>query len=89
MDIEGNGAPMTSMMCVEDPESSRDIISIAQDEGKKPLSITTDTNFEAMSNPDTPLLPACLAVRDLTLNQPRTQKWVHSLHKQQYFIWRF
>ena len=47
-----SGAPMASMMCVENPESSRDIICIAPAEGEKPLNIMTDSNFEAMSNPD-------------------------------------
>ena len=47
-----SGAPMASMMCVENPESSRDIICVAPAEGQKPLNIMTDSNFEAMSNPD-------------------------------------
>ena len=47
-----SGAPMASMMCVENPESSRDIICVAPAEGEKPLNIMTDSNFEAMSNPD-------------------------------------
>ena len=40
------------MMCVENPESSTDIICVAPAEGQKPLNIMTDSNFEAMSNPD-------------------------------------
>ena len=47
-----SGAPMASMMCVENPESSRDIICVAPAEGEKPLNIMTDSSFEAMSNPD-------------------------------------
>ena len=47
-----SGAPMGSMMCVENPESSREIICVAPAEGEKPLNIMTDSNFEAMSNPD-------------------------------------
>ena len=47
-----SGAPMASMMCVENPESSRDIICVVPAEGEKPLNIMTDSNFEAMSNPD-------------------------------------
>ena len=47
-----SGAPMASMMCVENPESFRDIICVAPAEGEKPLNIMTDSNFEAMSNPD-------------------------------------
>ena len=44
-----SGAPQASMMCVE---SFTDIICVAPAEGEKPLNIMTDTNFEAMSNPD-------------------------------------
>ena len=47
-----SGAPMASMMCVENPESSKDIICVAPAEGEKPLNIMTDSTFEAMSNPD-------------------------------------
>ena len=47
-----SGAPMTSMMCLENPESFRDIICAAPAEGERPLNIMTDPNFEAMSNPD-------------------------------------
>ena len=43
---------MASMMCIENPESSRDIICVAPAEGEKPLNIMTDSHFEAMSNPD-------------------------------------
>ena len=43
---------MASMMCVENPESFREIICVAPAEGEKPLNIMTDSNFEAMSNPD-------------------------------------
>ena len=32
-----SGAPMASMMCVENPESSREIICVAPAEGEKPL----------------------------------------------------
>ena len=47
-----SGAPMASMMCVENPESFRDIVCVAPAEGEKPLNIMTDSNFEGMSNPD-------------------------------------
>ena len=47
-----SGAPMASMMCIENPESFRDIICVAPAEGERPLNIMTDPNFEAMSNPD-------------------------------------
>ena len=47
-----SGAPMASMMCVENPESFKEIICVAPAEGEKPLNIMTDSNFEAMSNPD-------------------------------------
>ena len=40
------------MLYVENPESFRDIICVAPAEGKTPLNIMTDANFEAMSNPD-------------------------------------
>ena len=43
------GGPMASMMSLENPET---FVSIAPAEGQKPLSIMTDTNFEAMVNPD-------------------------------------
>ena len=39
------------MMCVENPESSREIICVPA-EREKPLNIMTDSNFEAKSNPD-------------------------------------
>ena len=47
-----SGAPMASMMCVESPETCKEIICVAPAEGEKPLNIMTDSNFEAMSNPD-------------------------------------
>ena len=50
--VQISGAPMATMMCVESPESFREIICVAPAEGEKPLSIMTDSNFEAMSNPD-------------------------------------
>ena len=46
------GSPLASMMSVENPEAFMDIVSIAPAEGQRPLSIMSDTNFEAMSNPD-------------------------------------
>ena len=36
----------------KNPESFREIICVAPAEGEKPLNIMTDSNFEAMSNPD-------------------------------------
>ena len=50
MSIEGKS--VASMMFVENPESSREIICVAPAEGEKPLNIMTDSNFEVMSNPD-------------------------------------
>ena len=50
--IQISGAPMVSMMCVENSKSFRDIICVAPAEGGKPLNFMTDSNFEAMSNPD-------------------------------------
>ena len=46
------GSPLASMMSVENPEAFMDIVSIAPAKGQRPLSIMSDTNFEAMSNPD-------------------------------------
>ena len=43
--------PQASMMSLENPEVIGQIISIAP-AGQKPLSIMTDSNFEAMVNPD-------------------------------------
>ena len=37
------------MMSLENPEA---LVSIEPAEGQKPLSIMTDSNFEAMVNPD-------------------------------------
>ena len=41
--IQISGAPMASMMCVENPESFREIICVAPAEGEKPLNIMTDS----------------------------------------------
>ena len=41
MSIEVSGAPMASMMCVDNPETSREIICVAPAEGEKPLTIMT------------------------------------------------
>lgn len=40
------------MMLLENPEAFGQIVSIPPAEGQKPLSIMTDSNFEAMVNPD-------------------------------------
>lgn len=56
------GGPMASMMSFENPEAFGQTVSIAPAEGQKPLSIMTDTNFEAMVNPD----KFCLAKVHLT-----------------------
>ena len=37
---------MASMMCVENPESSKEIICVAPAEGEKPLNIMTDSNLK-------------------------------------------
>ena len=47
-----SGAPQASMMCIENPESFREVICVAPAEGERPLNFMTDPNFEAMSNPD-------------------------------------
>ena len=46
------GGPQASMMSVENPEAFEQIFSIAPAEGQRPLSIMTDSHFEAMCNPD-------------------------------------
>ncbi len=40
------------MMSVENPEAFAEIVCLAPGENQKPLFIMTDTNFEAMSNPE-------------------------------------
>ena len=47
--IQITGGPTASMMSLEHPEA---IISVAPAEGQRPLFIMTDSNFEAMFNPD-------------------------------------
>ena len=47
-----SGTPQASLMCVDNPESFREIISVAPAEGERPLNFMTTQNFEAMSNPD-------------------------------------
>ena len=44
--------PQESMLSTENPESDAQIYSLAPAEGQKPISIMTDENFEAMTNPD-------------------------------------
>ena len=39
-------------MSLENPEAFAEILCVAPAEGERPLSIMTDSNFEAMSNPD-------------------------------------
>ena len=46
------GGPQASMMSLENPEAFGQMVSLAPGEGQKPLSIMTDTGFEAMVNPD-------------------------------------
>ncbi len=46
------GGPTASMMTIENPEALAEIVCLAPGEGQKPLQIMTDTNFEAMSNPE-------------------------------------
>lgn len=46
------GGPQTSMMSIDNPETFAGVVCVAPAEGQKPLSIMTDSNFEAMSNPD-------------------------------------
>ena len=49
MSTEGRSV---ALMCIENPETYRDIICVAPAEGEKPINIMTDSSFEAMSNPD-------------------------------------
>ena len=62
-----SGAPTASMMCVENPESSKEIICVAPAEGEKPLNIMTDSNFEAICLIliSSPLVMAHLEVKGL------------------------
>ncbi len=46
------GGPTASMMSVENPEAFAEIVFPAQGENQTPLFIMTDTNFEAISNPE-------------------------------------
>ena len=46
------GGPQASMMSLNNPEAFGQIVSVAPAEGQKPLAIMTDSNFEAMCNPD-------------------------------------
>ena len=39
------------MMSAENPETFSQVVCVAPCEGQRPLSIMTDTNFEAMSYP--------------------------------------
>ncbi len=41
------------MMSIENPEAFAEIVCLAPGENQKPLYIMSDTNFEAMSNPET------------------------------------
>ena len=44
------------MMTIENPEAHAEVVCVAPAEGQRPLSIITDSNFEAMSNPESFLL---------------------------------
>lgn len=46
------GGPLASMFSVENPEAFAEVAAVAPAEGQRPLSIMTDSNFEAMSNPN-------------------------------------
>ena len=50
--LQISGPPQDSMMCVENTESFREIISVAPAEGERLLNFMTDPNFESMSNHD-------------------------------------
>ena len=55
------------MMSLENPEAFSQTVSIAPAEGQKPLSIMTDTNFEAMVNPD----KFCFGIGTFSTERPR------------------
>ncbi len=40
------------MMSIENPEAFAEIVCLAPGENQRPLYIMSDTNFEAMSNPE-------------------------------------
>ena len=61
------GGPQASMMSLENPEAFSQTVSIAPAEGQKPLSIMTDTNFEAMVNPD----KFCFGIGTFSTERPR------------------
>ena len=46
------GGPQANMMSLENLKTFSQTVSIAPAEGQKSLSIMTDTDFEAMVNPD-------------------------------------
>ena len=46
------GAPLASMMTIENPDIFNGVVYVAPAKRQKPLSIISDSNFEAMSNPD-------------------------------------
>ena len=51
-DEHRSGTQQASMMCIQNPESFRHTMCVAQAEDEKPLNIMTDLSFESMSNPD-------------------------------------
>ncbi len=56
------GGPLASVMSVENPETFNEVVCVAPAEGQKPMSIMTDSTFEAMSNPDKfPMSSGCFA----------------------------
>ena len=49
-------------MSNENPEAFNEIVCVTPVEGQRPLSIMSDSNFEAMSNPDKfPISDGCFA----------------------------
>ena len=46
------GPQICRILSIENPETENQILSIAPAEGQKPVSMTFDTGFEEMSNPD-------------------------------------
>jgi hypothetical protein len=61
------GGPSDSMLFNENPQIDSQIYSVAPGEGQKPLSMTSDENFEELFNPD----KFCLGVGGFNTKRPR------------------
>ena len=64
-------------MSNENPEAFNEIVCVAPAEGQRPLSIMSDSNFEAMSNPDKfPISDGCFAAE-------RSHKLIYGMYLNQ------